>query len=269
MPTPDMSDPGAANQDWLNQFLTWLGNSGQGSPPGALPNPGANQPYAGAGMSPGGGPGGSQGMPGGGVMNRQAFTPGGPSMGYPALAAQRSQATPQGNPANMPSPASSPMSITNQAGDSVNPHGDAPPDVMSPAELYALQPGGQPSQQPSQANAAPAPVQQSYYPNQGMPFPQDPREVGPENVGNLVPKRLGANPPGPAIATGPIDPSIIARQKIRAAGATTTAAPSRGQVPNLGYYAPTTGVAGRGTWTPYAANDPRVYRGPLSMYGRA
>ena len=45
-------------------------------------------------------------------------------------------------------------------------------------------------------------------------------------------------------------------------------APSGGQIPNLGYYAPTSGnVRGPATPLQMAANDPRMYRGPLSMFG--
>jgi hypothetical protein len=66
----------------------------------------------------------------------------------------------------------------------------------------------------------------------------------------------GRPPIGPA--PGPVDPSIIARQKMAAAR----------PVPDLGYYGPASGNAQRpGPWTPLAADDPRRYRGPLSMFG--
>lgn len=67
-------------------------------------------------------------------------------------------------------------------------------------------------------------------------------------------------PAAPAVA-GPVDPSIIARQKIAAA------APRR-QIPNLGYYRPTSGIAqGPGTLAQMDPNDPRRYKGPLTMFG--
>jgi hypothetical protein len=79
---------------------------------------------------------------------------------------------------------------------------------------------------------------------------------------------------------GPMDPSIIARQAIarQAAGATAPGRPAPvapapvpptpARSPNLGYYAPTSGNARGATYTPYLnPNDPRIYRGPLSMFG--
>jgi hypothetical protein len=46
------------------------------------------------------------------------------------------------------------------------------------------------------------------------------------------------------------------------------AGPAKRQVPNLGYYRPTSGIAqGPGTYTQMDPNDPRAYKGPLSMFG--
>jgi hypothetical protein len=111
----------------------------------------------------------------------------------------------------------------------------------------------------------------------------------------------GAMPARPYTATpmppGPMDPSIIARQAIARQAAGTTAPgrpapvattnlpslpygpaapraaapiprPTPAPSPNLGYYAPTSGNARGATYTPYLnPNDPRIYRGPLSMFG--
>ena len=88
MPVTDLS----GDDDWLQQFLAGH-QAGQAF--------GASQPYGPSG-SPGPYSGGPQGlMPGGGVMNRQQMTPGGPSLGYPALG----QPTPQQPPTAAPGPA--------------------------------------------------------------------------------------------------------------------------------------------------------------------
>ena len=86
-----------------------------------LQNQGAAQP-----MNPNAIPAAApQAMPGSGVMHMPAMTSGAPSMGYPALGALGAQSQPP------PQPPAPPDSLT------VNPHGDGPPDVMSPAAMAA------------------------------------------------------------------------------------------------------------------------------------
>jgi hypothetical protein len=132
-----------------------------------------------------------------------------------------------------------------------NPHGDGPPDVMSPAAMYA-----------AQAAPRPAPID-PYGPTRAPPPP-------PFNW--LTSTGAGMSPsatPGPAAA--PITPYD------RRAPAGPLATPSgqggigsdarfplkrRAGAPNLGYYAPTSGNARGATWTPYAdPKDPRIFRG--------
>ena len=160
-----------------------------------------------------------QAMPGTGPMAMSAMTPGGPSMGYPALG----QPGPQPQPPQAPPP--SPLGSSVE----VNPHGDGPPDVMSPAAMAAAQAAAQP--QP------PQPVQGG---QGGMPFPQD---LGPAsrnmpfvgsaaNSGQYDPRGYFApTPPGspsatPRPAKGPLSAA-------GGGGATMKRTPG---APNLGYY---------------------------------
>ena len=101
-----------------NDLWAWLQSLQQ--------NQGAAQPY-GAGGAPlyGTLPGGT--MPGGQVLGRTATTPGQPSMGYPAMGPLGAAAAPQ--------PAPSPLDSA-----AANPHGDGPPDVMSPEAMAAAIP---------------------------------------------------------------------------------------------------------------------------------
>jgi hypothetical protein len=121
-------------------------------------------------------------------------------------------------------------------------------------------------------------------------LPPDQLPVGAAGVPN-VPPSASAPPAGPSAAPAPIEPYTL---RGPAAAATPPGSPSAtprppgaptaapaappaavagippsaaAQVPNLGYYRPTSGNARGQTWMPYAANDPRMFPGPLAAGG--
>ena len=159
-----------------------------------------------------------QAMPGSGVTGMPAVTPGAPSMGYPALGALGAQ--PQPPPQAQP-PSQLQDSLT------VNPHGDGPPDVMSPAAMAAAQAAAQPQPQPAPAYqgggiggdwrfpTAVAPGQGGIGSDARFPL------ASPPGSPSATPKPAGATPTGPLAS-----PGVTATPPMkRTPGA-----------PNLGYY---------------------------------
>ena len=173
-----------------------------------MQNQGAGQP-----MNPNAIPAAApQAMPGSGVNGMPAMTQGGPSMGYPAM----------GQP---PMPA--PQGALAQQGDA-NPHGDGPPDVMSPAAMAAAQP--QPQPQPDQSQPPAAPFVQPQHPStmRYPMWPTPPAPDAPAGSPSATPRPAGATPTGPLAAPGQGGIGSDARFPLkRTAGA-----------PNLGYYQP-------------------------------
>jgi hypothetical protein len=201
MPTTDLD--GSAG--WANWLQSLLANQGAAQPygPSGYPDNLPNMPY---------------GPPGGGLLGITGATPGAPSMGYPAL----------GQAAGRPSVAPG----TQQPGAP-----DYGPGSHRAAVNQTLNPTGSPQAYPPWPTP-PAPAG-GYTPSataaqMGMPFPQD---LGPaaRNMpypGQTDPRGYYAPPPGPLAApnqptqaTGPIDPSIIARKKMAASPAATSTAP--------------------------------------------
>jgi hypothetical protein len=181
-----------------------------------MPNQGAGRSY-GPG-TPTGGAGPQALMPGGGVMGYGAVTPGGPSMGYPAVG-----------------------------------HGDGPPDVTSPAAMYAQGGYGGPQAAADAAHAPPSrPFNWLTSTGVGMSAPPGSPSAAPVAYGGPTAAADAAHAPkGPlASASGGIGSDAKFPLK-RTAGA-----------PNLGYYQPTTGNARAATYVPFTdPNDPRIFRG--------
>jgi hypothetical protein len=197
--------------------------------------------------------------PGGGVLKYPVQSGGGPAMGYGPI-----------DPSSLgpmnPNPSVQPFKV-GDIGNWFRTHW-TPESHMGGADSPP-QPGPQPQPQPGpQTSAIPSqyPLSTTFptglggqpaAPPAAPPFQQPARPVTPTPATAYPRGTVGAPQPGP------IDPSIIARQKAAAAAA-AAAAP---QVPNLGYYRPTSGNARGQTWMPYAANDPRMFRGPLAAGG--
>jgi hypothetical protein len=151
------------------------------------------------------------------------------------------------NPANLPAANAMPISA------------DAPQNLPG-SNAWPIPPGGRagypplPPVRPPGLGADPPP-QPAYNPLAG----------GSANTG----RPYGVGPP-PQPAYNPLagGSANTGQPPMAAAPAATATAPPARQVPDLGYYRPTSGIAqGPGTWDKLAANDPRRYRGPLSMFG--
>ena len=123
-----------------------------------------------------------------------------------------------------------------------------PPDLPIPPDMARPQPA-----RPSQPNLWP---DSTNYPQQTLnpPGPQSPLSSSFPQQGLNPRPGMGA-PIGPD--AGPTPPMPPARP-VRTPGA-----------PNLGYYQPTLGNARGQTGQTYGdPNDPRIYKGPLSLFGR-
>jgi hypothetical protein len=247
--TPYGSDGGS---DWLQSLLASFG-AGQPYGPSGYPDNLPNRPY---------------GPPGGGAMNVPGATAGGPSMGYPAMGPPGAQPPPAAapsppffqfggfHPENIfqhhppgsptlgpvfgggaqaaPAPASLAAASLGPLGDSVNPHGDAPPDVLSPEDIYnRLQ------HQPPAPAPPPAPAGQSPY------DPLSSVRVNPIYAPAIPPSRPAASPPGnPSATPRPATPYPPRRPKPLGAPPTTpNASPSN---PRFGLYQPQVPGSGQG-----------------------
>ena len=174
-----------------------------------MQNQGAGQP-----MNPNAIPAAApQAMPGSGVNGMPAMTQGGPSMGFPAM----------GQP---PMPA--PQGALAQQGDA-NPHGDGPPDVMSPAAMAAAQPQPQPQPVQGGQGGIGAYPDSTNYPHSMTPptfnYPPSSTPTGmptPPGSPSATPRPVGSGAKGPLAS-----PTNTATPMKRTAGA-----------PNLGYYQP-------------------------------
>jgi len=226
MPTPDMSDPGAANQDWLNQFLTWMSGGGQGAPPGALPNPGASTPY---------GPRSQVWPPGAKIPGNQMpwTSPGAPSMGYPAA---QSPFPPGAQPATAPDPTAVlraggtpvPGALAGGGGP-----GNSPAGV---AGVGAPVPFPPPRPVPTAVGAYPGSTSYPQYGSPAAPAIGAPPPVGndqgtPNLGGGVTQAALPTGAPGSAAAV-----PLPSRRPANLGAAIPPTA--RAQVPNLGYYNP-------------------------------
>ena len=160
-----------------------------------MQNQGAGTPNSVAGMPRYGAGPGNLGM--GDPQGLTANTPG-PSMGYPALGAQPQQPPP-------PAPDARGFSV------GVHPHGDGPPDVMSPAAMAGAQPAAQPQPQPAPPFVQPQHPSTMRYPM----WPTPPAADAPAGSPSATPK-----PAGPLATSG-------------GGGATMKRTPG---APNLGYY---------------------------------
>jgi hypothetical protein len=204
MPTTDL-DGSAGWAPWLQSLLQ---------------NQGAAQPYGASGY-PANLPNMPYGPPGGGVLGYAGATPGAPSMGYPAVgqAAGRPSVAPGTQAPGAPN--YGPGSQRAALNQTLNPTGppQAYPPWPTPGVGGSAPPGG-----PGGAQT-------------GMPFPQDLGPAG-RNMpypGQTDPRGYYAPPPRPLAspatvppagsAAGPMDPSIIARQKMAASPAATSTAP--------------------------------------------
>jgi hypothetical protein len=191
MPVPDSSG------DWAGWLQSLLANQGAAQPYG----PGAAPTY---GTLPGGT------MPGGQVMGRTATTPGQPSMGYPAI----------GQAAGRPS-----VAPGTQAPAAPN-YGPGSQRAALNQTLNPTDPLGS-----SVTVNAPAAAGQGGIGSDAR-IPLAPTPMGQGGIGSdaIYPVRGPlAAPAGSALgaAAGPMDPSIIARQKMAASpAATSTAAPA-------------------------------------------
>jgi hypothetical protein len=187
MPTTDLDGSG----DWAG----WL--------QGLLQNQGASTPY-GPGGAPGPYSGGPNGlMPGGQVLGYHGTTTGQPSMGYPAV----------GQAAGRPSIAPGMQQSAPVPG----------PLAASPGAQSAGNDGG--FNNPYQAAAGANPPQGGpYVGGQGV----TPTPMGQGGIGSDARFPIAgplAAPNQPSQATGPMDPSIIARQRMAASPAATSTAP--------------------------------------------
>jgi hypothetical protein len=196
MPVPDSSG------DWAGWLQSLLANQGAAQPyaPGATPTYGTL-------------PGGT--MPGGQVMGRTATTPGQPSMGYPAV----------GQAAGRPSVA---------PGTQAAPPGQPQQRLASGDAMVTGAPPGY-GMPPSNANM---PYAASPFPNANAlgssvtanaPAAAGQGGIGSDYAASFPVRGPLAAPAGSALgaAAGPVDPSIIARQKMAASpAATSTAAPA-------------------------------------------
>jgi hypothetical protein len=215
MPTTDL-DGSASWAPWLQSLLQ---------------NQGASQPY-GPGGAPGPYSGGSQGlMPGGALMGYGATTPGQPSMGYPAVG------QPAPAPATQPAPwfqfgGFHPENILQR-----HPPGSASLGRFSPnfpvnsAQLGGDTGGVDLTGSSVTPGAPPTPMGQGGIGSDAR-FPIAPTPMGQGGIGSdaRFPTVAGplAAPNQPTPATGPVDPSIIARRKMLASpAAPATAAPAQ------------------------------------------
>ena len=173
-----------------------------------LQNQGAGQPNSVAGMPRYGTGPGDLGM--GDPRGLTANTPGAPSMGYPALGALGAQPQP-------PPPSQLQDSLT------VNPHGDGPPDVMSPAAMAAAAAQPQPQPAPNGQGGIGAYPDSTNYPHNMTP----PTFNWPASS---TPTGMPA-PPAPAIDATPKPAGPLASSG--GGGATMKRTPG---APNLGYY---------------------------------
>lgn len=199
MPVPDSSG------DWAGWLQSLLANQGAAQPYGAsgYPDNLPNRPY---------------GPPGSGPTGWAGATPGAPSMGYPAL----------GQAGGRPSVA---------PGTQAPGAPDYGPGSQRAALNQTLNPTGSPQAYPPWPTPGVMSSPTGAAPQMGMPFPQD---LGPaaRNMpypGQTDPRGYYAPSPGPLAspatvapagsAAGPMDPSIIARQKMAASPAATSTAP--------------------------------------------
>ena len=193
-----------------------------------MQNPGASQPY-GPG-TPTGGAGPQSLMPGGGVMGHGAATPGGPSMGYPAMGGLGAQPSPQPTvPWRVPPANEGPRRLA-----------PAPPipdqfQTGGPEWAASFYPGPPPPKRPFNWLTSTG---------AGMSTPPGSPSAAPVAYGGPTAAADAAHAPKGPLAS----PDAAAPPMKRKAGA-----------PNLGYYVPTTGNARAATLI--GPDDPRYFRG--------
>ena len=197
MPVPDSSG------DWAGWLQSLLANQGAAQPYG----PGAAPTY---GTLPGGT------MPGGQVMGRTATTPGQPSMGYPAV----------GQAAGRPSiaPGTQQRALPGQPQQRLA-SGDAMVTGAPPG--YGMPPSN--ANMPYAASPFPNPNALGSSVTANAPAAAGQGGIGSDYAASFPVRGPLAAPAGSALgsAAGPVDPSIIARQKMAASpAATSTAAPA-------------------------------------------
>jgi hypothetical protein len=251
---PDGSvGPSSSLPDWLKQLI---------------PSPGAATPNA-PGLPSGAGPQGL--MPGGGVMGRQAATPGAPSMGFPAQG--------QIDPAQLGGGGFNPLTMLGN----INPMARAAiagAGVMQPTPAQG--PGAPTNmwmQRPSGVGGMPGPQVTNPTPQPGADgndiyaaaAAANPPQGGPYvGSGAPAPFRPPSRPYSPTPQSGPMDPSIIAHMAMatppgnpsdtprpsgapyppkrpKNLGATAAAAPSSpSSNPRFGLYQPQVPGSGQG-----------------------
>jgi hypothetical protein len=185
---PDGSyGPSSGLPDWLKQLI---------------PSPGAATPNA-PGMPTGAGPQGL--MPGGGVMGRQAATPGAPSMGFPAQGGPPGPTFQQGQPMGPDVTGgvggTSPGGLQSLLSMNMNPYARA---AIAGAGVMAPQPAGGPDaptnlwmQRPSGVGGMPGPQ----VTNPGMPH--RPYSPTPQNYPSWPTPGPGVSSPAATIANAP------------------------------------------------------------------
>jgi hypothetical protein len=139
-----------------------------------------------------------------------------------------------------------------------NPRGDGPPDVMSPAAMYAAQASPRPAPiDPYGLTRAPSPPPFNWLTSTGAGMSAPPPATPGPAAAPITPYDRRA-PTGPLAA--PSGQGGIGSDY--AASARNIPLKRRAGAPNLGYYAPTTGNARQAQPMTYTdPNDPRIFRG--------
>jgi hypothetical protein len=171
-------------------------------------------------------------------------------MGYPAMVRPpgMSLATP---PPPMQASMNSAAALASDAGG--NPHGDAPPNVMSPEEIYRLAaPQPAPTGAAVDSSVPPAPG----YLNSTGASPSAPPSSDPRPYDAMVNAMTGNFGPGRRATPSPTPRPAPGARAAATAQASTSAQPAGPNrtpgAPNLGYYVPTTGNARGATYVPGA-----------------